>query len=217
MWSFGFRSTRPFLVTARALKFRATCCTGYRNPALHSRRVCRSRRIISKDALVRRGLLRNVQAKEPEVNFQFFRERGVVVVRGKQEAAERAAGLLQSALHGGGTDGNGVRREREGCSHSRPVCVGVSTLFSVHLLYRIISCHIISYSIVPMRDDVVAEHETYRYHTSERRDMFFRRTMQRLLSRHFLWIHGLISTPRPPLLPPATVRSRPCHSFCAPT
>lgn len=59
--------------------------------------------------LVRRGLLRDVQAKEPEVHLQYLRERRVVVVRGRREKAERVAALLQVAVHGGGLDRDGVR------------------------------------------------------------------------------------------------------------
>lgn len=62
---------------------------------------------------MRKGLLRDAQAKESGVvHFQYLRERKAVVVRGRREAAERAARRLQATVHGGGLDGHGVR-ERE--------------------------------------------------------------------------------------------------------
>ncbi len=60
---------------------------------------------------MRRGLLRDVQAKEPEIHLQYLRERRVVVVRGRREKAERVAALLQVVVHGGGLDRDGVRQQ----------------------------------------------------------------------------------------------------------
>lgn len=63
-----------------------------------------------------------MQTDQTDVNLHYLRDRGVVVVRGRQEHAESAAALLLSKLHGGGElDENGVRevdrerdRERDG-------------------------------------------------------------------------------------------------------
>eukprot|EP00903_Cladosiphon_okamuranus_P007059 g6862.t1 len=60
------------------------------------------------DVLVRRGLLREAQAKQPDVHFQYLRDRRVVLVRGRREVVERAAKLLQATVHGGGLDGHGA-------------------------------------------------------------------------------------------------------------
>ncbi|CAM9955247.1 unnamed protein product [Ectocarpus sp. 8 AP-2014] len=50
-----------------------------------------------------------MQANQTDVNLHFLRDRGVVVVRGRQEHAESAAALLLSKLHGGGElDENGI-------------------------------------------------------------------------------------------------------------
>lgn len=48
-------------------------------------------------------------------------------MRGRQEIAERAAGLLQSTLYAGGVDRNGVRQKAHRCDVERG-----STIFVVH-------------------------------------------------------------------------------------
>ncbi|CBJ31454.1 expressed unknown protein [Ectocarpus siliculosus] len=65
--------------------------------------------ISDEDVLLRKGFLRNMQANQTDVNLHFLRDRGVVVVRGRQKHAESAATLLLSKLHGGGElDENGM-------------------------------------------------------------------------------------------------------------
>ncbi|CAM9601896.1 unnamed protein product [Scytosiphon promiscuus] len=60
------------------------------------------------DVLIRRGLLRDIQSRDTDINFHYLRERRVVVVRGTRERAEKAAALLQATLHSGGLDANGM-------------------------------------------------------------------------------------------------------------
>lgn len=59
--------------------------------------------------LVRRGLLRQIQAEHTDVNFHYVRDRRVVLVRGRKERTEWSAALLQATLYGGGLDVNRVR------------------------------------------------------------------------------------------------------------
>lgn len=61
------------------------------------------------EVLVRRGLLRQIQAEHTDVNFHYARDRRVVLVRGRKERTEWSAALLQATLYGGGLDANGVR------------------------------------------------------------------------------------------------------------
>lgn len=73
-------------------------------------------RLYGQTLLVRRGGLRQLQEEDPRVQLQFDRQRCTVVIRGRREAAERAAARLRAMVYGGGVSGNGVSVEIVGRS-----------------------------------------------------------------------------------------------------